>query len=1236
MVLPSDQASRMISAQQQAYALQAAHAARAGQFPSQFYRNPELAGFTPANFGLQQDPLTIAGFGGTAQPSLMAAGVGGALPGAVAMGTMAAGVFGYRNRLGWLDPYTGVSRSFGAGASRAAGLGAQGRAIIAGAEGMGLKAGFQTVGSAFAQGGLRAGAGVLAGGLMGAATGALPYYLTGKGIDAVAGNIQEGARNIEDVRGMIQQSFSPQLGQSGARIGGGPSRQMVKNVTSFLHEMASEDVLTSMKDMKQLMDQAGQTGMLSGVFDERTFKERFRNIVRQARGVSEILGVTLKEGGQFLSQAQRMGLWTAQDVMGAAVSAKAMGPGSATAMMGAMQQGAQMSHALGGTLRTGAQFGRQLFEQTTAAQQAGVLSERDIMEFTGGVGGAEGRQMIAGQMQRLGATYSRSPMGTLMMAGLGEIKGEGQAQEFTGRVDPELLRQFQTGAVTVQELAARGRKRVGQNRNLATSFHMAKAGLSQEVVGQMGMEGMAASMQAVIDKAGYGNAPEAIQRRFMQLQTPGMSDRDAQMMQKIMRDLPRIQEERSRRQNAALEDSLRQLQDRRYRSFEGLSDALGSMWEEGIERPIQEATEGFVTRMGEQMDSMVRSITGRTRQIARLDPEARRRLMGGAGGVFERLQRGTPMSYEDLGITGIGQGALDTSIVQRNIMSMQMGQARGTQEFAGAGTMSALETMKLSPVARVLARQGAQMRRIQSQEELKPGEVYAGGGFGGAGFAIRAEEQERVTRQGALRALSPTMQSLFGGENEKQRDAMETVKSSMREMYSDIEVTDRLRRVKEEKPDSYAKTFLEELKKRPGANQALSTLGKGERDIQTDLNAVAVATNELDVKGGALAIEFNKDAPAVPSGPPEEVERWFEDKIKTAAKSTVTYGWLHGQVSEALRDVGMGRAAAKDLAKAMVPFSTSQALTEADIRKLTTSGKFGVADIAAFAAQGEGVPKELRDLAKGGEASKFTMAAERGDEVATKTRELLQDMSAKQSTTLLQQLSEIGTARGGILQKETVDRLQEIAKGRGPILRLSGVRQETTNQLEEIRQAFAGRDTAAAFGQMSRLTESLSRGKGRRVERDIDRLLMGAGGMGGVHAGRMAAIERAMQDDTVTSKEYGRLQQRLRRSGVDIDRLMSEEQKSALVKMMQSGKGLEGSEIQEVTKVLKDIAKRSFDTGPGAGGVEQKMRAAQIEYLDKNRAFVDAVGRALGDKLVTAASEDVKDSGDKASREAAG
>ena len=341
---------------------------------------------------------------GMSNPFPEGAGAGMVNAGVSAVGTigaaasMAGGFMG--GTAAFADPFAGVMHGFSAGRAAAGGAGAMG----------------------------------MAGGLgLAAATGGM-YAVGGAMVTGALDNIGRGAQDVADVGMLAGQHMGPQFGQPGARAGGGMGRSQIRQMTAVMEELASDDVMVTMDSLKRLMDKAGQSGMLQGIGDAQQFKSKFGGMVKQMKSMAEVMGTSLEEAAPLFGQMQQMGMWKTSDIMGTSGALKAAGA-AAPQLMNTMQQGAQMSHAMGGTLAAGAIQGREMFSQVQAAQGAGVLSPEMLREFTGGVGGAQGQQMMAQQMQGVVGQFGKTSMGRMMMAGLGKF----EKGKFTGGIDESAI-----------------------------------------------------------------------------------------------------------------------------------------------------------------------------------------------------------------------------------------------------------------------------------------------------------------------------------------------------------------------------------------------------------------------------------------------------------------------------------------------------------------------------------------------------------------------------------------------------------------------------------------------------------------------------------------------------------------------------------------------------------------------------------------------------------------------------
>jgi hypothetical protein len=909
---------------------------------------------------------------------------------------------------------------------------------------MGLKYGLSNIGGAFARGGLGAGMGALGGGLAGAAMGFLPYYAAGKAFGAMGESAYGGVQNFQDTRRMVSQYFEPQYGQPGTTFEGKPAAGMIKGITSFMHELASEDVMTSMKDMRRLMDRAGSMGMLQGVGDANQFKERFRSIVNRTKTVAQILGTTLDEAMPLVNQLQQMGMWTAKDVMGVTASIKAAGPGGAQAMMGSIQQGAQISHAMGGTLASGARLGQQLFGQVNAATRLGVFSQEDIMNITGGVGGAEGQRMVGGAIQGVMARFGQGAMGRMMMAGLGEIK-EGA---YTGRMDEAMLAKFQRGEIGVAELEALGRKRTQGNQNTMVSFFNKAGRLGQSMVEQGGMSAVTQALQQVMMRAGYADKPEDTQNKFLQMMT-GSDQVTADAMQKLMGNASRIQAEEERRVSAAMEDSFRKLYERRNKSLAGLKDALGHSYRKIVGGPIEKATESVTMGLSESFEALSNRIMGRVQAAPALTLEQEMRISSSS--AYKNL-RGA--SLESIGIRGVGQSYISGGFAERVI-----GTIRGDMTKTDALMATGLRTR--GGVA------GA------NDVTLANGRVAAW------------EDVQTSAKHAFLRANQPTIEKLFGGESPAKRQAIEKVKARLQDLYYNPEISSRLKSLRDKNPEEHQREVIRLLRSDPSAREAMDELGRSAPGALGegggDASALAIAQSEMGANNARHAVDFGKraDATGWPSDK-EGMDKKRRDIISAMASSTgkITALGVIGSAAVA-GPVGLGAY----LLSKKGGGASARAAIEAAV------AKFDPEDIKAWAT------------GKGRVDNAFSRAINTGDATAVRLNEMLQGMSPEERAAFASKAGELSTFNAVALGRKKDEEIKAAATAEGPIRNIRGVSSEVTSKVESARKLYEEGKIAEADALIGRTAS------GDLTKQEMNLLMSGRGGVAGRQIGRVAALK---------------------------------------------------------------------------------------------------------------------------------
>lgn len=1110
-------------------------------------------------------PMGMAG--GMANPfpqshmgSQIAGGMASSMGGAATGMSIGGGLMG--GAAGWMDPFTSAGRGMGMGTGAS-----------------GFMGGLSNIGGAFAQGGMRAGMGALAGGLGGAAIAAAPAMAVGMAAQYAGGQMYQGAQNFQDVQNMSGH-FGSQFGQSGS-VGGGMGSQSIKKITGALHELVGDDMRTTMEEIKTVMDKAGQMGMLSGITDANAFKQKFGGIVKQVRQIADIMGTTLSEAAPMMGEMNKMGLWSSADMMGTAVAGKVAGP-AAGAMMGAMGQGAQISHAMGGTMRAGAMMGREAFTDVQAAQRAGVLSNRDVMEYTGGVGGAEGQRMMAGGMQRMMSSFSQSSAGQLMMAGLG---ARGDTGEFTGEIDKGKLSDFMSGNVSVNDLQRQGRKSLTKGNQ--ASFFDVQEELGQNLGAEGGMGAIGKIAGNVLENKFGGN--KKLQQQLLRQMT-GMSNKDAKLAMTFMENAAKIADEESRATEGAINKAFDDLERKKYRSWEGLTGAVSGSFREGLSRPLQEAGERLAADFGESWDRTVSGLTGKTRRVAMGSAEKGRLLRGGAltkdfgdlGSVGQDFVSGGNMENVIRGIQsdgGMGEIAAGAAVGGATVGLLTAG--LGTGMGVAAGAAIGAYTAGLDDEG--LTQKSAALRRLGIGSKGGDGSLQMGGGY-----TTSREEVTRGLRRSAMRAGGASRKAMGFTKDDQ---GIRTMKDRLTAVMGK---SPKLRRLRKENPKGYAAALLKEM----------------DYDVTTEnLDKLSIAQQEEGLIGD-LTADFAQENEEVAGFPTsfkelEKAQNAALDEMYTlSGGKNLAEGAMKGAAVGAL---GMGAATGGILA---IPGAIGGAA-------------MGLMDAAI---NDTGVEREDITRAMTGEGSDVMQRYLKGEITADKAQKLLQRVKGsseigklidKMKTGVIDKKSMATVAqkfegfRGAEVQIEELAKIKELA-ARGPseislgkggeglegefkdLHRLYSGGADDTLKVEELREAQKEAQSLA-----SRLTRSQADefAKAGGVGRQVAALFEVSAGQVGEGMGEKKT------KDMVKALE-----------GMDYD-LKKDEKLAGYLKDDKITK----KESEDFGKRAAEIIKNSMTgTAEATKTHNEKMMEMLNVYADKHEKFVRAVDNAI----------DLKDPGD--------
>ena len=741
--------------------------------------------------------------------SRMAGGLGMALPGIATGASLAGGMMG--GTMGWLDPFTAAGRGFASGA---------------GISGGGMGATMGHLGRTFATGGMRAGLGAMGGGMLAGAAAAAPIAAIGAGVQFMGENIHAGAQNYAQVGAMANQYMGPQWGQAGSRPGGQLGRETVRGMVGALHELVGEDGIATMKELKGLMDTAGRLGMLTGIGDVNSFKNKMKDMVRQVKALADVMGTTIEAAGPMLGQMRQMGLWKTSDILGAAVSARVAGPQGAPAMVETMQTGAQMSHALGGTRRAGAQMGRQMFETLQAAVRSGVMSNEQVEEFTGGLGGAEGQAAMGQKLMGYMAQFGQTDAGRAMKAALGEMKGG----QFTGEVDREKLNRFLQGGISTNELMQEGYART-RTRGAKMSYLRMSEKMNMNLAAAGGPEVLTQMAQNIANEK-FGGDEQA--RHQLLVQMYGMSNADAEAYGQLANGMGKIRDKALRDVEAATKRIFDETERKNLRSMEALKRSTEIMFEQA-KRPFQEIGEKLSASYSEMVDSLSERLMGYTKAIP-MDAQEKTRLL--REGAFTKSTAG----MAGLGAPSAAEWARSSPMANLNLAMREQGSlAKG-----GGGAAAGMMAGSIFGLPGMLIGAG-----IGAYEGLMAGGAPRERYLQNIGVSIQASGQdlEKGIASAVKRAESPTRKALGITDESK----LGQIKGRLMTIVGNESAE--LAQMKKDNPQGYTRELLKKLE------ASSPTMFQGMSD-QEKLNYLAVAQAEEGLSTG-LAADFKEDVAKV-------------------------------------------------------------------------------------------------------------------------------------------------------------------------------------------------------------------------------------------------------------------------------------------------------------------------------------------------------------------------------------
>lgn len=678
--------------------------------------------------------------GMSAAPGMMNAAASYGAPMMMGAGMMMGGRAG-----AMLDPTTAAMRGFGAGA------GWQG--------GAGITANLGNI----ARGGI---GGIARGVGMGAmyAAPVAAMYAAGK---YAFGQMAEGAQFQNQTNAVLQNTFRFTNDQS--RTGYGFGQQEQRQIGSMLHQMGTQDMMTTPQELLGIVGQGAQMGVFRGVQDAREFKQKFTQMKEALKEIASTFNTTLSEAVPFFQEARQQGFWTPQDITRHATQVRQTQANtgmSAQQAQAAMGMGARMVRSIGGTGQQGAEMMARAQQISGSALFGGVVSSRELGEAGFGIG-AEGAQNLGNMLAGSSARFARSRTGRWALAALMNKEGTGLDQ--TG------LQKLASGAMSVGEIGRRARQNVSGGR--AYDFVMNEG----ELRGQLAQAGPQASLGIVKGLTGSrlygeGGRDKLVTRRIIQ-RFMGGTARQADMVAKLAREMPRMMAVQAARTEGSLDAQERQREQQMQDTYEGFKRKMGQWWKEKISGPLQDVGAEFSYRVGRTWQRFTDRLFGTTGRGVGLSAEAVRSMARAAttgnmsyiteatggpgmlsrelgGDMFKQgtMGYGAGMQMMRMGFRPTGFGKAPSTLEQmfspgiqfrrQDVREMQA-LGRASRGVAGEEEALAIGYGGASEMREAMKGQGAR----QIQEYLGSSEVLRlrgrSGGIGGTYGSMDAEEREK-------------------------------------------------------------------------------------------------------------------------------------------------------------------------------------------------------------------------------------------------------------------------------------------------------------------------------------------------------------------------------------------------------------------------------------------------------------------------------------------------------------
>lgn len=524
---------------------------------------PQQAGFSYGGAGVPGAATArasggiVSAMGGAAQFGLGAASIGAG--------------FGMMGRVGGmaLDPFVGGGMGWKAGAAMSGNMGMFGKGA--------MRLGMGAVGMLPAAGVLAAGSHMI-------------------------GSTMAGAQE----QAQVERVLSNQRMGGAIAGGGGFNKQASKSIGDMMRGMQElPEMMTSMSELTRIMDKMGQMGAMSGTQNVAEFKTKFKQNIKLLKDMSKVMSTSMEEALPMFGEIKRSGFYSTGDILKNAMNRQLTGGLSGmnqTQVNQVAQYGAQVNWQQGGTLASGSKHALRVAGQLGSAKSLGLLSEEQITEATGGIGGSEGLQMMSQRMTGLAHKMARGSIGLATSVALGAKDKSGR---FTGEMDEALMARYNAGEFSFRDIKRMANK-AKQGSAAVQSWATNKSAMRASLASGMGVEGTTRMLQNALGDRGF-DSPDHMR---LLAQRFGMSERDTNTYLPLMQKMPEIMGEMRSRNRAQTKALARQSFMKENYSWDAVKTKAKKRISNIVTEPFKKFGSDLRQSVNETVDDFIDELTG--------------------------------------------------------------------------------------------------------------------------------------------------------------------------------------------------------------------------------------------------------------------------------------------------------------------------------------------------------------------------------------------------------------------------------------------------------------------------------------------------------------------------------------------------------------------------------------------------------------------------------------------------